>query len=471
MSSETKTLTPKKKSSNKVKMATFGFGPFTTQVMYNVYNYLIFYYYEVELGLATALVGFSFIIYAVWNMVNDPILGFFTDKPRKWSRKYGLRFPWIMFGGALQIICLFFVFWVPDVGDPKSNPWPLFWYMVIITCLLDTFYSIFHSNYVGGFANAFRTPEERRKGSTITTFYAIIGQFLFMAFIIPMGIIFGDPSSYLRVSLMICVLLTVALIAFIPGVYENEELKNRYLQIYEFLEAQKLPYFKLLKITFKEKNWVVYITVFTLQITAGAIWMASTFYYIKDILHEDIAIMTIMGVALFLSVIPSILIFSWVAKKTAHSNVTTIALFIMATAGFITLISTNIAGFLIAHIFMGIAAGAWASVLMSWTSDSMDSVVNAAGRHVEATLIGIRNFFNRIAYILVGVIIAGVHIYTGYVPGASQQTELAQLGIRIHTGGISCLLLLAGGILMLKFYDLKGDKKIAQMASIREKGL
>jgi Na+/melibiose symporter-like transporter len=143
----------------------------------------------------------------------------------------------------------------------------------------------------------------------------------------------------------------------------------------------------------------------------------------------------------------------------------------MATAGFITLISTSVTGFLIAHIFMGMAAGAWASVLMSWTSDSMDSVVNAAGRHVEATLIGIRNFFNRIAYILVGVIIAGVHIYTGYVPGASQQTELAQLGIRIHTGGISCLLLLAGGILMLKFYDLKGDKKEQLLATIKKKGL
>ena len=471
MSSETKTQTPKKESGNKVKMGSFGFGLVTTQIMYIVYNYLIFYYYEVELGLATALVGLSFIIYAIWNMVNDPLLGFFTDKPRKWSRKYGLRFPWIMFGGALQIICLFFVFWIPDVGDPKSNPWPLFWYMVIITCLLDTFYSIFHSNYVGTFANIFRTPEQRRKGSTITTFYAISGQFLAMSLIIPMGIVFGDPSSYLRVALIICVILTVALIAFIPAVYENEELKNRYLQIYEFLEAQKLPYFKLLKIMFREKNWVVYITVFTLQITAGALWMASTFYFIQDVLHEDIAIMSIAGAALFLTVIPSILFWSWVAKKTAHSNVTTMGLFIMALGGFILMIATDVTGFVIAHICMGIASGAWASVLMSWTSDSMDSVLNAADRHVESSLIGIRNFFNRIAYILVGAIIAGIHIATGYVPGASQQTELAQLGIRLHTGGISVLLLLAGAILMLKFYDLKGDKKIAQMASIREKGL
>ena len=240
---------------------------------------------------------------------------------------------------------------------------------------------------------------------------------------------------------------------------------------HEFLEAQKLPFFKLLKIMFREKNWVVYITVFTLQITASALWMASTFYFIQDVLHEDIAIMSIAGAALFLSVIPSILFWSWVAKKTAHSNVTTIGLFIMALGGCILMIATDLTGFVIAHICMGISAGAWASVLMSWTSDSMDSVLNAADRHVESSLIGVRNFFNRIAYILVGAIIAGIHISTGYVPGASQQTELAQLGIRIHTGGISALLLLAGAIIMLKFYDLKGDKKIAQMASLRKQGL
>jgi GPH family glycoside/pentoside/hexuronide:cation symporter len=471
MSSETKTQPLKKESVSKGKMFSFGMGPFTTQIMYLVYNYLIFYYYEVELGLSTTLVGLSFIIYAVWNMVNDPLLGFFTDKPRKWSSKYGLRFPWIMFGGALQIICLFFIFWIPDIGDPKSNPWPLFWYMVLITCLLDTFYSIFHSNYVGGFANIFRTPEQRRKGSTIVTFFGIFGQFLVVGLIIPMTIIIGDPSSYIRLVLIICVLLTVALIIFIPGVHESELIKKRYLQIYEFLDSQKLPYFKLLKIAFKEKNWVIYITVFSLQITASFLWMGSTLYLMRDVLHLDISVLTLASLALMITAIPSILFWSWVAKRTAHSNVTTIALFIMASSCLVIMVITDAMGFILVHVLMGLAAGAWASVLMSWTSDSNDSVVNAVGRHVESTLVGIRNFFNRIAYIIMGSIIAGVHIATGYVPGASQQTELALIGIRIHTGLIPFIILVTGGILMLKFYDLKGEKKIALLESIKKKGL
>ncbi len=90
---------------------------------------------------------------------------------------------------------------------------------------------------------------------------------------------------------------------------------------------------------------------------------------------------------------------------------------------------------------------------------------------MEATLIGVRNFFLRVAYLIIGVIIAGVQIATGYQPGAAEQTELAKWGIRIHNGLIPAFFYLAAGIIMYKFYDLKGEKKIAQMASLRKQGL
>jgi Na+/melibiose symporter-like transporter len=39
------------------KMASYGMGPFAQSFIYLAYNYLVFYYYQVELGLSTALVG------------------------------------------------------------------------------------------------------------------------------------------------------------------------------------------------------------------------------------------------------------------------------------------------------------------------------------------------------------------------------------------------------------------------------
>ena len=109
--------------------------------------------------------------------------------------------------------------------------------------------------------------------------------------------------------------------------------------------------------------------------------------------------------------------------------------------------------------------------LIDVISDTMDEVNVACGRHVEAGVVGLQNFFLRVAFIAVGVIIAGVHIATGYVPGSVEQTELATWGIRIIPGVFSSSFCLIAAILALKFYDLKGEKKDQLMAQLEKLGL
>lgn len=467
----TKPITPDKVS--KAKMASYGMGPFIQSFMMTAYNVLIFYYYQVELGLATALVGISFVIYAVWNMINDPLMGYLTDKPNRWSQKYGLRVPWIVIAGILQAILWFFMFFIPfDVSDVNSNPWPLFWYMIIITCLWDTVFSLFSVHMVGGFANLFRTPEDRRKGSTMAMVIGIFGRTLAQGIVVPFIIILGDPSSYVRAALMCTIILIICLILLIPGVYENEFVKKRYLKIYEYLEKQKMGYFKSLKIAFKQKNFRLWVVVYTLNITANAIRQVSFIYFYVEVLGLDVSAFALTTLVFLIAFFPGLFIWSWVAKKTAHSNVSTIALFGFACISLIIFFFvTELTGLLIANVIMGFLAGAWTCVIFSMAADTNDEVTNAAGRHVEAMLTGIKNFCFRVAFLVVGVVIAGVQIATGYQPGAAQQTELAQWGIRIHAQLIPALLYLGGAILMLKFYDLKGEKKIAQLESLRKQGL
>ncbi len=128
MSTESTTAKPFKPDKiSKGKMLSYGMGPFIQGLTWSSYDLLLLYYYEVELGLSIALVGLSFVIYAIWNMINDPLVGFLTDKPMRWSKRLGLRTPWIIISGILLIISYYFLYAVPDVGDVKSNPWPLFW--------------------------------------------------------------------------------------------------------------------------------------------------------------------------------------------------------------------------------------------------------------------------------------------------------------------------------------------------------
>ena len=454
------------------KMASFGMGPFAQSFIYLAYNYLVFYYYQVELGLSTALVGLSFVIYAVWNMINDPLVGYLTDKPNRFSQKYGLRAPWIIFAGIFQAVLWFFMFFIPfDVSDVKSNPWPLFWYMVIITCAWDTAFSLFTTHYIGGFANIFRTPDQRRKASTTMLVIGIFGRTFAIGVVVPLMIVLGDPSSYVRTAFICTIVLLIALVLFIPGVHENEYVKKRYLQIYEYLEKQKLGYFKMLKLAFKQKNWVTWLVVYTLWTIAMMLGQVSSLYFIVDVLGLDISVLALTTAAMMVAFIPCIFIWSWVAKKTAHVNLSITAIFIVASVNIMLLFVIDLTGLLITNFVAGIGASAWLCIIFSITGDTNDEVTNASGRHMEATLVGVRNFFLRVAYVVIGVIIAGVQIATGYQPGAAEQTELAKWGIRIHNSLIPALFYLAAGIIMYKFYDLKGEKKIAQMESLRKQGL
>jgi len=472
MSTESTPTKPFKQDKvSKGKTMSYGMAPFLGNLTGTSYNILVFYYYEVELGLSIALVGLSFVIYAIWNMINDPLTGFLTDKPMRWSKRFGLRTPWIIVSGILMIISYYFLFAIPDLGDVKSNPWPLFWYMVLITCLYDTFFSIFQCHFMGGFGNIFRTEEQRRKGSLTLGLIAIFSSMFIRIVIIAQVLVYGDPTSFIRAALLTALVGFVCLALMLPGIHENEFVKNRYLQIYEFLETNKLPYFKLLKITFKQKNFMTFLVSFTLWSIANNLMLSSELFFLKEVLGLGVEVMAITAVFILITIFPSIIICSYLAKKIGHSTVFTINLILLVFAYGFFLFATALVHLMIIYAFMGFTMGAYVSVYFSLTADANDEVVNAAGRHVEATLMGVRNFFFRIAYVTTGIIIAGVHLATGYVPGASTQTELALLGVRIHTGGFSALFCLIGAILMYKFYDLKGEKREQMVASLHKQGL
>ncbi|MHA2399540.1 MAG: MFS transporter, partial [Promethearchaeota archaeon] len=114
------------------KMVAYGFG-------YVVVNYLLgsglarlLYFYEVEMQLPVIFVTVAYVIFAIWNMVNDPLLGYLTDKPLKWTRKWGLRAPWVVLSSGPMLLLFIFI-WTPPTGSNMA----LFLYFLLTTFLFD----------------------------------------------------------------------------------------------------------------------------------------------------------------------------------------------------------------------------------------------------------------------------------------------------------------------------------------------
>lgn len=211
--------------------------------------------------------------------------------------------------------------------------------------------------------------------------------------------------------------------------------------------------------------------MFTLSYTAGLMWRLSTLYIVKEVNHEDVSVMGLATLLFLITFIPSLFVFTYIAKKTEHIYVTILSLIVMIGMSVVVMFMTNAIGFYIANILLGVASAAWGGILFSITSDVMDSVCIDAEQHVESTMIGLRTFFLRMGYLIGGGIIAIIHIMTGYVPGATSQTPSAVFGIRLHAALIPAIFNLVALILLLKFYTLKGDRKRECLETLRAKGL
>jgi Na+/melibiose symporter-like transporter len=101
---------------------------------------LLFYETEVNLGIWYVTLGY--IIYAVWNAVNDPLIGFITDQPRSYWQKWGKRFPLIIMASVsshyygFDSVCFLhgFCLYTPNVGSSHTTA-----FLFIMVCFFSLF--------------------------------------------------------------------------------------------------------------------------------------------------------------------------------------------------------------------------------------------------------------------------------------------------------------------------------------------
>jgi len=380
------------------KMLSFALGRTIANWMGAALAIFVFYYYEVEVGLPVVYLGIAFLIFALWNMVNDPLLGYLTDRPFRWTKKYGMRFPWIIFGGIPSIIFWFLLFLSPD-AEP-GNPWPVFFYLVITTCLFDLFYSLYTTHLNASYTVHFRTDAERRRASAINS---MLPNFLVLLLnlIVPIMYVYGDRSTVIFAELIIISILSVLLILLIPGIRESEELKERFLRGYE--KTGRQSFFKTMKLAFKQKNFVALLLVIMLFSTAWTLHLASHIYYAKDILRMPLTIVVYVYTASFLGF--ALFIPFWVnfAKKHGHVKTMKLGALLVSIALTSGLWITTLWETILVQFLGGIAFGGFVIMISPSTADVNDEFTVMTGRHQEGTLSGIRTFFFLLCNVVVKI--------------------------------------------------------------------
>jgi len=459
------------KGASNAKLFTFSMGYFLNIFVMVAFNSYVWTFYEVELGLISIeslwpiYMAITNVVYTLWSMITNLLLGYFTDKPFKWTKKRGFHTPWIIIGGIPTIVFFFLLFTPPEVTGIESVI-PILIYYSLIVCLFDISYSLLQTHSFGSFGAQFRGDKERVKAGFSTQIFTFIANFLAIT-IWSQIIVSENIRSFKIAALVSVIILSVSFLVFIPGSRESDAIKERFIIGYE--NAEKIPFFKTMKIAIKQKNFMLALFTYILFMVAMGLVSMNSFNFVDDVLNSKQEIRTIESLLMLISSLITMPIWFYLTKKIENSTMYSLGLTIFGLIILFNLFIVNVFQFFLTAIFRGVAVAMFLIMLSPIFADCYDEIAVKTQKHQQATLLGVRNFFLKISVTIQSLIIAFIHIITAYEPVDPSQKAL--LGLRLIQGLFPFLFCIIGALIFYKWFDLKGKKKQEIMQKLLDMGL
>jgi GPH family glycoside/pentoside/hexuronide:cation symporter len=440
---------------SKVDMAQYQFATLPNELVAAALAAFLFFFYEVEIGLESWLVGLGLVIYAIWDAINDPLIGYITDRPFGFTKKWGRRFPWIILSFFPMLITFLLIF-SPPVISVEGNSLLIFAWLVFTTCIFDIFQTIFTLNLYALYPDKYRKESERLTLRAIGAYISITGTFLGII-VPPMLIIFGQIETYVFMAWVVVVISIVFVPLFIPGIRDDKEVVEMYLAKYEEMERE--PLFKALKSTLKHKNLIVVMILLLAYHTMMSTVPASMPYYIRFALNEEAGLMSLLMAVLFLGNMLLVPVWYKLSKKLQnYRKVLFMSGMVMVISAVIFTFFVNIVGSFIISFIFGAGVGGFHLMIGMVFADVIDENVVLTQNRREGIISGLRFFVNNISRVIQALIFTVVHILTGFVEGSDTQTPIAIFGIELHTGVIPAIIVLIGLLVFWKFYTITNEK-------------
>jgi GPH family glycoside/pentoside/hexuronide:cation symporter len=437
-------------------------------LLWTVFGSYVFFFYERVLGLPTEYVFFAMLIFTVWDAINDPLIGFLTDRTTKFTKKAGKRFPWIVIG-IIPATLMFAVLFMPPITDPvavDANPLPVFGWAVLMTCIFDSLTTLAFVNIDSLFYDKFRTGEAMRKARGWGTPLTMLA--LPVASIIPPFLItFGDPSTYLFMAWIFVAIAATIVILLLPGMYENTELR----EYYYVGERKRVKFYSELKSSIKQKSFVTYLVLFFgFQVVTGSL-TASIPYAAEFVLGGPEWFMILLFAPFLQMAIIGVPVWIVIAKRIKNNKkMAVIGGVVLSISAFITPLFTGIIDSIIYQANLGFMMANFWALMTIYFSDVLQEKMVMTRSPVRGTAVGVQNFFSRLARGVQIGIFALVHVLTGFQEGSSSQTYLAKIGIRLHMGIIPAAILAICVLIFYLYHPLTPEKMLDIQKQLKEIG-
>lgn len=395
---------------------SFGLGSFAAWFINSAFNVWVFTFYFTAVGLPVLYIMFAFILWTIWNALNDPLIGYLSDRTHT---RWGRRKPYIIVG-TIPLLIIEIILWLP----PTDSHFITFIYLLIILMCYDTFYTCMTLSFDTLFPELYTSVEERAEVNTIKQILGMIG--LIAAFLIP-GLFITDiseQSGYLINGIVTTIIIGLTLLtAIIWGVKEREE--------FQLDHKHEFSVFTGMKYTLKNRGFILYTIIFFLYEYVLLVYATVIQLYGKHILYSTPFETSILLGIMFIVGIASVVIWMKLDVKMGSRKAYAVAIVAYIIAMIPLWFVSSYIGALIIVIFMGIGFGGMIYFVYLIIADVIDEDELKTGVRREGTFFGITDFFMRLSMVATIVTVSLVFTSTGWEEYAPNPGADVILGIRL----------------------------------------
>ncbi len=397
---------------SRAQTIAFGASGFPTQLMTQTFSAFVVYFYVTHLGVAPGWVAAAMTAHGVLNAVLNPVVGAVSDRFRT---PWGRRIPWIGIG-IVPLVVAFALVWMP----PELPTAGLIVWFLVVVAVYDIAYVVVVLNISALFPEIFRTTEERARGNVPRQIFAILGMVLGTA---------GAPALYDSIGWPgMAVVLSAVCLVFLVWSFAGGMIERRVPEA----ASEAMRWRDQLTYTFANRAFVPYVLGSLCVQTAIAVILAALPFYVRYSLHAAEGEGSILLGAIFLTAIPSIVLWSAVVRRTSPRSalLASVAVFGVTVLGY--LLPSSVLAAALVGVAVGVGVGGLLQLLEVVLAQIIDDDAARTGHRREGAYFGVNGFVVRGSVVLQAVVAAAVLTGSGFDAALGDaQPESVDGGIRL----------------------------------------
>jgi GPH family glycoside/pentoside/hexuronide:cation symporter len=408
------------------------------------------------IGIPPGLAAIILFVGRSWDYVNDPIIGFLSDRTRT---RWGRRRPFLLFG-ALPFALSFVLLWL----SPHFSQTGLIIYYSLGYVIYEAMATLVYMPYYALTPELTEDYDERTRLTSFRMVFNILGSLT--AYIFPMLVIGSMVPENTRRVLLMGVIAGAVAAAPLIGVFLGTREKK------EHIHEEKPRLIPSLKAAFKNRPFVFGAGIYLLTWMAILVIETNLLLFIKYIAQREGQSSIIMA-SIFVTAILALPIWTWASK---HWNKRLAYIFGVAfwaaVMMVLILVSSETPMWVILFLCVMAGIGVSAAQVMPWAiiPDAIEWDEWKTSERHEGMFYSLITLMGKMANSISVPLSLVVLELTNYQAASAVQPGSALMGIRLLIGPVPALLL-AGGIAFAIFYPLSREQhlKIVEELHLRRK--